>query len=42
MIEAGSEKWMLGMPLLAMNVTFILTNNLAPGKFFKIRDFHNL
>jgi len=31
MIEAGSEKWMLGMPLLAMNVTFILTNNLAPG-----------
>lgn len=30
MIEAGSNKWMLGMPLLAMNVTFILTNNLAP------------
>ena len=30
MIEAGSSKWMLGMPLLAMNVTFILTNNLAP------------
>ena len=33
MIEAGSEKWMLGMPLLAMNVTFILTNNLAPSEF---------
>ena len=30
MIESGSDKWMLGMPLLAMNVTFILTNNLAP------------
>ena len=30
MMDAGSREWMLGMPLLAMNVTFILTNNLAP------------
>jgi len=29
-MEAGSRTWMLGMPLLAMNLTFILTNNLAP------------
>jgi hypothetical protein len=30
MMDAGSREWMLGMPLLAMNFTFIITNNLAP------------
>ena len=39
MMDANSREWMLGMPLLAMNFTFILTNNLAPVLARKIGNW---
>ena len=38
MIGQGASEWMLGMPLLAMNITFISTNNIAPILAKKIKN----